>query len=246
MVFQVASDCESHKIRSHGFPFKEDAAGIHQDKIDTHHVPQVSDHRHLGVTFSETLSWTRHTDNIVHAASKIGLLRRLRKRLSPLISRQLYLTCMRPSLENAYVAWCALTKRGQERLEKCNRSAARLITRTMPSSQNPTQYLTCSSWYPHTSFKTSSGPGQTCFYSNTRSLTCSPSTHLLLLDCAHAVHPMRWANAIHVSVYHARGKTPNGSRHSTLLFLRGTLFQQNYSDQTSTNSLLLFFTCYIV
>ena len=44
-----------------------------QITIDAHHVPQISDHRHLGVTFSETLSWTRHTDNIVHAAStKIG------------------------------------------------------------------------------------------------------------------------------------------------------------------------------
>ena len=89
-----------------------------QITIDTHHVPQVSDNRHLGVTFSETLSWTRHTDNIVHAAStKIGLLRRLRKRLSPLIIRQLYLTCIRPSLEYANVAWCGLTKRDQERLE---------------------------------------------------------------------------------------------------------------------------------
>ena len=138
------------------------------------------------MTFSETLSWTRYTDNIVHVAStKIGLLRRLRKRLSPLIIRRLYLTCICPSLEYANVAWCGLTKRDQERLEKCNRSAARLITRTIDAIiRNPTQYLTCSSWYPHTSFKTSSGPGQTCFYSNTGSLTCSPSSYLLLVDCA--------------------------------------------------------------
>ena len=94
------------------------------------------------MTFSETLSWTRHTDNIVHAAStKIGLLRRLRKRLSPLIIRQLYLTCIRPSLEYANVAWCGLTMRDQERLEKCNRSAARLITQTMPSSDIPHDIL---------------------------------------------------------------------------------------------------------
>ena len=91
---------------------------------------------------AESLSWTRHTDNIVHAAStKIGLLRRLRKRLSPLIIRQLYLTCIRPSLEYANVAWCGLTKRDQERLEKCNRSAARLITQTMPSSDIPHDIL---------------------------------------------------------------------------------------------------------
>ena len=70
-----------------------------QITIDTHRIPEVSDHRHVGVTFSEILCWTRHTDNIVHAAStKVGLLRRLRKRLSTLIIRQLYLTCIRISL----------------------------------------------------------------------------------------------------------------------------------------------------
>ena len=45
------------------------------------------------------------------------------------------------------------------------------------------------------------------------------------------VHLMRWPNAIHVSAYHAHGKTPNGSLHSPLLFPCGTLFQQNYRDQ---------------
>ena len=123
--FSVQRRCSRYPSRSH-----------------THHVPQVSDHRHLGVTFSETLSWMRHTDNIVHAAStKIGLLRRLRKRLSPLIIRQLYLTCIRPSLEYANVAWCGLTKRDQECLEKWNRSAARLITQTIPSSDIPHDIL---------------------------------------------------------------------------------------------------------
>ena len=59
--------------------------------VDSHQVPQVSHHRHLGVTFSDTLGWTSHVDTIVRAASaKVGFLRRLRKRLNPLIMRQLY------------------------------------------------------------------------------------------------------------------------------------------------------------
>ena len=62
------------------------------------------------------------------------------------------------------------------------------------------------------------------------------------------VHPMWWPNTIFVSVYHAHGKTPNGSRHSnsTILFLCGTLFQQNYRDQRALSPCSFFFTSYTV
>ena len=184
------------------------------------------------MTFSETLSWTRHTDNIVHAAStKIGLLRRRRKRLSPLIIRQLYLTCIRPSLEYANVAWCGLTKRDQERLEKCNRSAARLITQTMPSSDIPHDILLARAGIPTLLSRRQVAQVKLAFTATRGGvsylLTFKPPSPRGLCP----VHLMRWPNAIHVSVYHAHGKTPNGSLHSTLLFPCGTLFQQNYRGQ---------------
>ena len=110
--------------------------------VDSHQVPQVSHHRHLGVTFSDTLGWTSHVDTIVRAASaKVGFLRRLRKRLNPLIMRQLYITCIRPSLEYASIAWGGLTRRDEEKLEKCNRSAARLISNISPSADIPREIV---------------------------------------------------------------------------------------------------------
>ena len=110
--------------------------------VDSHQVPQVSHHRHLGVTFSDTLGWTSHVDTIVRAASaKVGFLRRLRKRLNPLIMRQLYITSIRPSLEYASIVWGGLTRRDEEKLEKCNRSAARLIANISPSADIPREIV---------------------------------------------------------------------------------------------------------
>ena len=200
-----------------------------QITVDTHHVPQVSDHRHLGVTFSETLSWTRHADNIVHAAStKIGLLCRLRKRLSPLIIRQLYFTCIRPSLKYANVAWCGLTKRDQERLEKCNRSAARLITRTMPSSEIPRDILLARAGIPTLLSKRQVTQVKLAFTA-TRGLLPAHLQATSSWTVPSSSHAMAQRNPC--IRLHAHGKTPNGSRHSTPLFLCGTLFQQNYRDQ---------------
>ena len=123
--------------------------------VDSHQVPQVTHHRHLGVTFSDTLGWTSHVDTIVRAASaKVGFLCRLRKRLNPLIMRQLYITCIRPSLEYASIAWGGLTIRYEEKLEICNRSAARLIANISPSADIPREIVLAagSSWTANDGF----------------------------------------------------------------------------------------------
>ena len=139
---------------------------------------------------------------------------------------QHYLTCIRPSLEYVKVACCGLTKRDRERLEKCNRSAARLIMRTMPSSDIPHDFLLARAGIPTLLSRRQVARVKLAFTA-TRGLL---PAHLQATGLC-PVHPMRWPNAIHLSVYHDHGKTPNGSRHSTLLFLCGTLFQQNYRDQ---------------
>ena len=62
------------------------------------------------------------------ASKKIGLLRRLRKRLDPLVLRTVYVTCIRPTLEYSSLALSSLSKTDAARLEKTTRMAARLIT----------------------------------------------------------------------------------------------------------------------
>ena len=61
--------------------------------------------------------------------------------LNPLIMRQLYITCIQPSLEYASIAWGGLTRRDEEKLEKCNRSAARLIANISPSADIPREIV---------------------------------------------------------------------------------------------------------
>ena len=61
------------------------------------------------------------------ASKKIGLLRRIRRRVPSLVLRSMYLTCIRPVLEYACGSWGGLTERNTQRLERVQRSAARLI-----------------------------------------------------------------------------------------------------------------------
>ena len=78
--------------------------------IDSATIPQVSSHRHLGVIFNDRLTWSDHVSAVITSASaKIGFLRRLGKRLDPLVLRELYLCCIRPAIEYASVVWAGLS-----------------------------------------------------------------------------------------------------------------------------------------
>ena len=61
-------------------------------------VEQRVTNRHLGVTFSSTLRWAEHIDSIIYNASrKLGVLRRLRRTLTPAVLLDIYTTCIRPT-----------------------------------------------------------------------------------------------------------------------------------------------------
>jgi len=101
-------------------------------KVDIHidgtPIPQKNSHKHLGLVLNHKLSWSDHIEHIrSKAAKKVGLLRRIRKRLPSLVLRTLYITCIRPSMEYASGAWGGVGTRDAERLERLQRSAARLI-----------------------------------------------------------------------------------------------------------------------
>ena len=106
--------------------------------IDSAAIPQVASNRHLGLVFSETLTWSSHVAYVTTKdSSRIGFLRRLTKRCPSLVLQDLYRCCIRPVLEYASVAWSGMSKSDAERLERCNRSAARVITGTSPSTHLP-------------------------------------------------------------------------------------------------------------
>ena len=91
---------------------------------------------------NDTLTWSTHVDSIVSKpSSRIGLLRRLKCSTSQLIVRDLYLYCVRPVIEYGQVAWAGLSAIDEKRLERINRSAARLISNTRLSALLPHQLL---------------------------------------------------------------------------------------------------------
>ena len=61
-----------------------------ETSIDSVTIPQVHCHRHLGLVFNETLTWSNHVDHgTSKASSRIGFLRRLRQGSPPLVLQTL-------------------------------------------------------------------------------------------------------------------------------------------------------------
>ena len=98
--------------------------------------------KHLGLIIEHTLSWTPQVFSVCsRAAKKIGLLRRFRNRLSNLSTQFLNTTSIRPILEYASTAWCSLSQKDNEQLERIQRRAARLIVKEIPRSDTPHDLL---------------------------------------------------------------------------------------------------------
>ena len=94
----------------------------------------------VGASLVWKSTWKEKEDT-VDCRSRKGLLRRLRLRLPPLVIQTLFLTCIRPALEYGSVAWSGLGKSNSERLERLQRTAARLITGTRVYEHLPRQLL---------------------------------------------------------------------------------------------------------
>ena len=111
-------------------------------KLNGEAIPQVRSHKHLGVTFSESLTWSNHVNDISEkAARRIGLLRRFKSRLPKLPILCAYTTFIRPPLEYASVAWSGLSAKDSQQLERLQRRAARVITGESYRSDIPPEIL---------------------------------------------------------------------------------------------------------
>ena len=81
------------------------------------------------------------TGVILNASAKLGLIRWISKSLDPLVSRKLYICCIRPAVEYAHIVWAVLTALGCARLERLNRKTGRLILKLPASSNLPHDIL---------------------------------------------------------------------------------------------------------
>ena len=89
----------------------------------------VSTHKHLGIIFSQDFSWTTYIDSILAKAyKKLGLLKKLKFKVSSKTLSLLYTTFIRPSLEYASEVWGGCSNQDSEKLEKLQLAAARIVT----------------------------------------------------------------------------------------------------------------------
>ena len=93
-----------------------------------HAVKSVSSTKHLGVYFTNNLSWSMHISKLIQkVAPKVVVLKRLayRAQLSPAVLGILYKTLVRSCLEYASVAWDDCSVEDSHKLERIQLSLAR-------------------------------------------------------------------------------------------------------------------------
>ena len=69
-------------------------------------IPQVKIHKHLGVIFNDTLTWSNHIDKVYErCAHRVGILRRLRRTFPSCALRRIYVGAVLPIMEYACPLW---------------------------------------------------------------------------------------------------------------------------------------------
>ena len=98
-------------------------------------IPEATNHTHLGITLSHNLTWHTHINRIVTKASKrLALLKRLKFRLSRKTLEKLYLSMLRPILEDGRVLFDGCTQELSDLMEGIQFEAARICTGAMKST----------------------------------------------------------------------------------------------------------------
>ena len=117
-------------------PAKTDNMVISNRKID--HPPlyfdnvelnNTRDHKHLGITFRDNLSWSCHVNDIATKASKMcDVLRCFKNQIDRLTLETIYFSFIRPKLEYACQVWDDCTDKDKKLLENVQLNAARIVT----------------------------------------------------------------------------------------------------------------------
>ncbi len=93
-------------------------------------IEQVENHKQLGITLNNSMTWENHINDICKKAGKrIDLLKRLPPAITPHTKLQIYLSFIRPVLEYGSVLFDDCTQILSNKLENIQRQAALSITR---------------------------------------------------------------------------------------------------------------------
>ena len=97
--------------------------------FDNNELTNVTQHKHLGLTFTANLSWSLHVSEIVNSASKCGqVLRCFMYQIDRKSLETIYFTFIQPKLEYACQVWDDCNQGDKEALERVQHNAARIVT----------------------------------------------------------------------------------------------------------------------
>ena len=100
-------------------------------------ISEVDNHTHLGVTISNTLSWSVHINKaIAKADRRLNIIRRCQKILPRSCKEMLYKTTIRPVLDYGDIIYDACLKSESDAIEKCQRKAALICTGAFRHTSN--------------------------------------------------------------------------------------------------------------
>ena len=92
-------------------------------------IANTISHKHLGLTFNTTCSWTEHISNITAAAwTRLNLLRSLKFKVNRLALEKMYISFVRPLLEYCDAVWDNASTESKKQLEAVHNEAAMIIT----------------------------------------------------------------------------------------------------------------------
>ena len=92
-------------------------------------LTEQQSHKHLGITFSKTCTWTEHIDEIAKKAwSRLNLLRSLKFRVSRKALERMYTSFILPLLEYCDSVWDNASLESKKKLDGIHIEAGRIIT----------------------------------------------------------------------------------------------------------------------
>ena len=92
-------------------------------------LSDTSNHKHLGITFSNTLDWVVHMNRISKTAwTRINLLRKVKFRIHRNALEKIYFAFIRPLLEYSDSVWDNCSTECKAQLEAIHNKAARIVS----------------------------------------------------------------------------------------------------------------------
>lgn len=115
---------------------------IHNQKLTT-----KTDAKYLGVTISNDLSWSKHTDNVTKKAnSTMAFLRRNIRSAPQAAKKTAYKTFVKPTLEYASTTWAPHTDTDIRKLEMVQRRAVRFVFNDYQRTSSVTEMMEKLGW----------------------------------------------------------------------------------------------------